>query len=382
MQQTASAPRLELPNSYRSVQLLRALAAGMVVVSHALHYAAERFSTPASFTWAAGVSGVDIFFIISGFVMMHSSERLRLQTDGWWRFACKRLIRIVPLYWLACTLKLLFLFAVPGVASNPDRSPLNVLLSYCFLPTFNIVGKVLPAGEIDGLVQPLLGVGWTLIYEMFFYLLFTLALLGRVRIVRSVGAALLLCTVIGLFRRAGWSSFTMYFDSIVLEFLYGMFLYRLVARGLILSRRLALLTLPLSFALLASPWHLHQARCVRFGLLAFLICYSAISLESTLFQRTPAKFLFLGDASYALYLFHPLIAPLPAAMLAHFHLAWPWISVLSSFVFAVVASCGVYRWIDKPMHAALSGWMARYVAPLPLHGAKPVLAATPGSQAP
>lgn len=132
---------------FDSIQTLRGIAALLVLAEHI------RF-------FARGAFGVDIFFVISGFIIMltthHSTEY----------FLRKRLLRIVPFYYLMtlATFGLLLLF--PAMFEQSTASPVFLVKSLLFLP-FDIGG---------GILQPLLRIGWTVNCEIFFYLLFALAL--------------------------------------------------------------------------------------------------------------------------------------------------------------------------------------------------------------
>src|SRR5215510_8084357 len=101
----------------QSIQCLRALAALFVVGFHATLLLHDNF-TPDAKIWDNGNAGVDLFFVISGFIMVVSSRRLVGQADGWHRFMAARLVRIVPMYWLATAAKLLSAAAVPQMAPN------------------------------------------------------------------------------------------------------------------------------------------------------------------------------------------------------------------------------------------------------------------------
>src|SRR5882672_247790 len=151
-----------------SVQALRALAALCVVVYHV------------DFV-GRGAFGVDIFFVISGFIICHVTAK---DHDGFLR---KRLIRIVPLYW-AGTLCLycLGLVAPRLLQSEPTLSGLvNSLL-------------FIPYAKEGGRVYPILFLGWTLNYEMFFYALFACALaLNRRLAPITVCAALVVLVAAG-----------------------------------------------------------------------------------------------------------------------------------------------------------------------------------------
>jgi exopolysaccharide production protein ExoZ len=135
----------------RSVQCLRAVAALFVVGFHGTLLWHDNF-LPSVKPWDNGNSGVDLFFVISGFIMMVSSRRLLGLTDGWRRFIVLRLVRIVPMYWLTTIAKLLSIAAVPEIARHTYLTTWNTIASFLFLP----------AADGAGFVKPVLAVGWTL----------------------------------------------------------------------------------------------------------------------------------------------------------------------------------------------------------------------------
>jgi len=92
-------PNQEIKNTYTGIQALRFVAAMLVVLAHSTAMVNERMHLD-MFKWRAGWSGVDIFFVISGFVMAISSGGLMQRANGWKMFLARRLIRIVPLYWV------------------------------------------------------------------------------------------------------------------------------------------------------------------------------------------------------------------------------------------------------------------------------------------
>jgi len=115
---TASAPKTEasLPANFLTIQALRAVAALLVVPLHAFETWGERVDSVApGVKWDNGAAGVDIFFVISGFVMVISSRRLVDRADAWLIFLRHRVLRIVPLYWLLTTVKILAVVLLGGV---------------------------------------------------------------------------------------------------------------------------------------------------------------------------------------------------------------------------------------------------------------------------
>ena len=263
---------------FRSVQVLRAIAACAVVVLHAV----PDVHAPVGGA-GYGAAGVDLFFVISGFIMANvakgrtSAEFLR---DRFWR--------IYPLWWVAV---IPWLFMVP-------RGGTFVASSLTLWPIY--------AG---GYYVPVLKVGWTLSFELLFYLGMALAIATRAAVPLTLYALFLLGSLTT-------SSSLLHFigSPMALEFLMGV-----VIAGL--PRRAVLgLLIPLGFALFAltSPmigdvesslgpqWALW--RVFEWGLPAALIFWGTLSLEP-LFERrffdAPVK---IGDASYSIYLFHPLLA--------------------------------------------------------------------------
>src|SRR5262249_8551603 len=202
-----SQPARPESSSLVSIQALRAVAALLVFWGHAIN--AVTAEVAADFPPLYGPFGVDIFFVISGFVMVYSSERLFGRPDAPIKFFARRFVRIVPLYWAATAI--LVWFVVPYASTKA------VLGSLLFTPR-------IPSEA------PLLYVGWTLIFEMFFYTVFAIALLAkrRVAVVAGASAFLIAFTLLfgpapGLSPHAPAASGIAYLaDSIIIEFLFGM----------------------------------------------------------------------------------------------------------------------------------------------------------------
>lgn len=147
-----------------SIQVLRAVAAIAVVAAHAQGMAVRismRSGVPNPLPdLVGGAAGVDLFFVISGFIMVHVAQFG--SATGAQIFLLRRLIRIVPLYWFATTIVIAFWLFVRDMGFG-DTTWRDVLASYAFMSTREGAAHQF---------APLLGAGWTLNYEMFFYLLF------------------------------------------------------------------------------------------------------------------------------------------------------------------------------------------------------------------
>ncbi|WP_349507005.1 acyltransferase family protein, partial [Agrobacterium pusense] len=197
----------------------------MVVALHA--HANWKFSLFPLPTEKLG-AGVDLFFVISGFVIVYASQSNFTKSGGRSAFLLRRLIRIVPLYWFALTLRLVALgaAAILGIKSFPSLE--SILTSYFFIPYDSM-------GYGDRYPFPILDLGWTLNYEMFFYAIFALFIvLPMERAVLYVAAALVSGVLVGLFFNVALP-FSFWLQPIVLEFVGGMFLAVAYLRGVSLN---------------------------------------------------------------------------------------------------------------------------------------------------
>jgi exopolysaccharide production protein ExoZ len=270
----------------QGIQYLRAVAALAVVLFHA----AERSGV----NFAIGAAGVDVFFVISGFIMAVISHR-RPQTAG--AFLKDRFLRIAPVYWIVTSV--MIFGAAAGFFPNLVLDPLHVLGSYLFLPV--------PSPN-SGALWPVLVQGWTLNYEMFFYGSFAATLLFPQR----VRLPLLALTFIGLVLVAGlmpapplWLNF--YGAPLILEFLAGVCLGRLWMRGRIPGAETGfglMVAATLGFAtifILNLPFGTWIC-----GPLALIAVIGILSLEREQTLPNLPLLSYLGDASFSIYLWHTL----------------------------------------------------------------------------
>jgi exopolysaccharide production protein ExoZ len=339
-------------SSLVSIQALRAVAALLVFWGHAIN--AVNLQVAGDFPQLYGPFGVDLFFVISGFVMVYSSERLSGRPSAPAKFFARRLARIVPLYW--ATTAVLVWFVVPYASTKA------VLGSLLFTPR-------IPAEA------PLLYVGWTLIFEMFFYTVFAVALLAKQRVVVVAGAGVFLIafTVLfggasGLWAHAPAASGIAYLaDPIIIEFLFGMVIALVYRAG----RRLPMWA---SVGLLAAGvvWLAATVpavpRLYSSGIAAALIV-AALSLSS---MSSPKGALvrgvvFLGDISYSLYCTHLLsfsfvawiVAGLAIGPIGH---AWAYMGVMLAA--GLVIAAATYLLFEKPTTELLKRLLARPRLPI------------------
>ena len=341
-----------------AVQALRALAALSVARSHIdndiLSLTAAtgfKYSNP----WPLPLeAGVDLFFVISGFVMVHASQGLFGRPGSPRVFFLRRLARIAPIYW-ACTLAFIFAaFALPGLISGPKPDFVSVLQSLLFWPYQNSAGAM----------QPVLTLGWTLNYELFFYAVFASCLgLPRRAAVAAVSGALALVIFAGLVFRPAPGALAFWSSPIIAEFVFGMLIASARNEGLRLGFSARALLIAAGIAGLAFA---HQQgapdaawRWLAWGFPAALIISGAALAEARDGQGAAARFLsLLGDASYAMYLIHPfIIRPLRAlwAKAGWTGEAGAFLFGLAALALVIAVSVAVYRWFERPLTRALQG---------------------------
>lgn len=324
-----------------NIQFARALAALLVVYAH--------IGVPGA---TFGHFGVDIFFVISGFIMTmicHKSSR---------NFFARRLVRIVPLYWIITLLVFALSWYKPQLLNSTTPNVANLLKSVLFIPYT----------KENGLTHPLLDVGWTLNYEMYFYTAIALALLvvpgPRATLVASAGLAVLA----GLFglgslvlAPGSWAHTIADFYSsfYVFEFMLGVAVYHLVqqpfARRAGVAVNLLVAVACLAFLIynqLAPPLG-HAVPLLTQGLPSMLVVASMLLLEQKNFVFT--KITILGDASYALYLTNQFVVEgfrKIGSKAVHLPMySAPSFAII--FVLTSLVAIAIYLVFEKPLHDRL-----------------------------
>jgi peptidoglycan/LPS O-acetylase OafA/YrhL len=328
-----------------SIQYLRGVAAIMIVIYH-IRGPLEHLGYRGR--WAEGLaSGVDIFFVISGFVMWISTAGRRMSPLEFYR---RRILRIVPLYWVMTGVVLVILLLAPGVVRSGELVPSHIFASFLFLPAVH---------PVTGHIQPLLIPGWTLNEEMYFYAIFGVCLLlpamGRIPAAWvCLLTPVLLCRVIA----APDVALRFFGHGVVLDFGLGLALGAAIAGGMHL-RFAAALTMFLAGAVLMGTFWNRLPHVVMVGLPALAVVAGLVAVERAGFLPEIPALKILGDASYSLYLTHTVLLSALDQLAVRVGLRLT--STLADIGFGVVLllislAVGVlaYRWIETPL-SALAG---------------------------
>lgn len=344
-----------------SVQVLRAVAAIAITILHVAQSAGIFVGRPgeAPYPWLKLLpwdASVDIFFVISGFVMVYASTRLFARRDAVRLFAGRRLARIVPLYWVATTLVLLAGLASPAALSEPLGGVGLIVSSYLFVPW----------ERPDGFTQPVFRLGWTLNYELLFYSVFAAFVwLRRPVAVAWVSAVMLALAAAGQILHPGNPQLRFWTDPIIVEFVAGMLLAVLLLAGVRLpvsvrvGMGLAGVAMLFAEGTADGPW-----RLVTYGVPATLfLAAGALGAPPASGRRslTTRFAILLGDASYAIYLIHPF--PMRSFAILWMKLGWTGMPGIVSYVVATVLfACAAAIWLHLRVEMPLTRRVRRRIS--------------------
>ncbi|SEK57823.1 Peptidoglycan/LPS O-acetylase OafA/YrhL, contains acyltransferase and SGNH-hydrolase domains [Bosea lupini] len=342
----------------QAIQVLRGVAALLVVIGHAIHETQAMGSAlgraPLDGSLLRWSTGVDIFFVISGFIMVYSSTQLFERPGGWRSFLWRRFVRIVPLYWLLTTLLLLGALVAPRLLNVPIDDWRHVLASYLFIPSLRAPGEI----------RPVMALGWTLNLEMFFYVLFACTLALPMRLAVPVLTAILAVLAgVGLAFEPTQVQLAFWTQSIILEFAFGCLLALAYLGGLRLGAPTALVLACAGMAGLVQWPALADQQwpdALRWGVPALMIVSAAaLHRGASAARGRPSRLLgvavLLGNASYSLYLVHPFVLrPLRNLWTQAIGDALP---LTAYVVVATAASCVtallLYRYAEQPLLRAM-----------------------------
>ncbi len=343
-------------STFYSVQYLRFVAATIVVLVHISHSLSAHLGSPTAGIFTPGITGVDIFFVISGFIMYVISRRTN---RGPVEFFLLRFTRIAPPYWVVTSAMLAIMLVRPDLFFTSEFDWKHAAASYLFIPWQH-------SGPF---IKPILHVGWTLNLEFLFYSLVALMLWPRLQAnTRFWGSVI----VISLFPILGyvlqpthpipvvWSS------PVMVEFAFGLLVGRLYFSSLRLPVWLSLLMIAAGCVFLGQIDQLMSAqdatRWLTAGLPAVLLVWGAPELEKAGRVGKNETFRFLGDISFALYLCHYFAIGLTRAV-------WPKSMIggygndigfyAAALALSFLGATLFYLLIEKPSVKLTQGWVKR-----------------------
>jgi exopolysaccharide production protein ExoZ len=349
---------LAIKNQIFSIQLLRAIAVCLVAYAHSIDLVGylniNSFQASYKYLENFGAIGVDIFFIISGFIMVYVSGNI----DNFSKiitFFKKRMIRLYTLY-IPLTFLLMFY-------KHPDVS--TILKNILLLPIFD-------TGTI--FLLPSINIAWTLSFELFFYIIFTISLIIHKKM-HNIVAIIILLTFVFLGTIINFNEVHLVFltNPILLEFVLGIIL------GLIYTNKIKIplsvvflifITAILQFVLLINNGYSNISeayltlngsgsflRVYLWGIPSFLLVTSILFITQHQNQTSIHKFSFIkkifiliGDASYSIYLIHTFLF----SAILHFNDLFMNIQngdllIFLFLSFSIFLGCLIYIFIEDPL---------------------------------
>ena len=341
-------PQAPKPQSRRivSIQVCRGVAALLVVLAHLHGIETKYCSTDHLRLFEHGALGVDLFFVISGIVIASVTAGKFASPRNARIFLYHRLARIFPIFWIYTTLTL-----IARRTTGDHTQSFNLLASYLLIPTH------LPL---------LLLQGWTLTYELYFYLVFFLLLLLVPEYIAPWLLALWGIAVVGLKLHIGLSPsplVQLLITPSVLEFLAGCLLFHIYRRSRRHPSGIVLLAASLLWlaAIILYTAHIHATpywiidhpwrRSLLYGTFAALFLLGAIELERTGIIRYLPILSSIGDWSYSIYLSHALVLALIARVVIYLlpHQASILLITLTGLPAVLIVGRLSYVYLERPL---------------------------------
>jgi exopolysaccharide production protein ExoZ len=346
---------------------MRFVAATLVVLVHTTIGLGEYFTDSISKTFAhiahVGGSGVHIFFVISGFVMIYTSFARPDAKFNSVNFFIRRLIRIYPIYFLYAAFYLYFYYTVAG--------GMNLSLG-------QLIGAIaLFPGYSSGIIGP----GWTLAYELYFYLCFGIAMiLGLTRGIVALTLFFLAAIASGVVFDTGQPTIHVLTNSLLIEFLAGAWIGYAAVRSVRIGNWLADTLVALGLAGFMAGIVLgynHVPALLTWGVPSMLLVGGLVFRESN--GRIPwpiSKYAYMGDSSYSLYLLHIVLIDAVIFLALHLNASlkidptaigtfWWILILLAVTIYCIAVALVSYELIERRLVLGLQGLYRKKAAAVP-----------------
>lgn len=337
-----------------SLQFLRAFAAISVMIFHGTKMLEAQLKFKfLDKLFVSGYSGVDVFFVISGFIILHTSNT---QDFNVFRFFKKRFIRIFPVYWLV-TIALLIAYCISPSSDQSYKGNINVIIgSLTLFPQ----------------KQYVVGIAWTLTFEVMFYIVFAIAYSAGKKCLYITlitwSAIILLLYALGI--KASNTFADMFLNPIILEFGFGCLLaylyehYKHVKASSLIAATGILLFITSWFVFYNAKYTNDDAFGSNLSRVYLFGVPAAISIYGLLYYANKVSpiFIYLGNASYSLYLIHGTVISVILKVLYKLRIDNYFSNTLgglSIFVLTIIISCLFYSFVEKPILSILSGYKAK-----------------------
>jgi peptidoglycan/LPS O-acetylase OafA/YrhL len=296
-----------------------------------------------------GASGVDLFFVISGFVIVTVTRGLFKSPLSAIRFYYNRLSRIFPLYWVYSLIVLAIYVVRPGLVNALEEDRVHILASFFLLPQD---------------LKPLLAVGWALVHVIYFYCVFAIFMMASEKRLTTFLMLWLLFIILGgllydfNILTNPTPTIKLITHPLTAEFIAGCLVAKLIHQGIkshgvtaiILGTVLLLTGYGLYYFAVPGTAPKEWLRVAIFGVPCIMIVYGAVAIESSRGILLPRFICFLGDASYSTYLSHAIVLPAIGKLWGMLSVPGKFDNILIIVTMTVVALCvgiGSYLTIER-----------------------------------
>lgn len=333
---------MQSKTTLNNIQLLRAIAALLVILHHASPHYRAMGETLVAIEMVSywGFAGVDIFFIISGFIMAYTAFNKERTLNNAKIFFKHRLFRIYLGYWS------FFIFAWLLIwFTNPAKLPSLDFIGSFFLTNTDMVELILP-------------ISWSLSYELYFYFLFLFTFLFSFnQLLKLIPTIFIILIAIVLLSHFSIISTNFFYSPFLLEFFAGVLLFQY--KEYLMKSWILLFSIIV--VVIAYGYGVHYDaknglyRVLTFGTGALFLTLAMLILEQKRIYSANRYFIALGDASYTLYLSHLIFINLfyftgGRAIFTQSGIVTPLLGLLTILVTSIIFSLLYYKYIEKPLY--------------------------------
>ena len=343
-----------------TIQFLRGWAAVIVVLYHAhglIIKRASEFGAEHVF-WLSenqfvkiGAIGVDVFFVLSGFIIFYTSRH----SSDLVLYIKKRAVRIYPI-WFVAIFFMGLLALMPGTSAVFDIQ--HVVYSALLIPHY-----------FEGRLVPFLQIGWTLNYEILFYILFGFALvITQTKRLELITGVIFVLWLLANGMNFNFPLFDLLKNPLLFEFVIGGWLARFYLAGWTMTKSqmigifiFAVFWLMLFFF---SDWLWHLRSLIARAPIAISLFAIAVFYVPIRDFKVPRVFVYLGDASYSIYLFHMfpimiisgVVNKITIPYLTDIPVVFSWLLIT---LCSVIFGCLIYSLIEKRLNSYLKGFIIK-----------------------
>ena len=342
-----------------SIQFLRGFAALAVVIHHTGGYVKRYFEPNLLFgdKFSIGFAGVDLFFVISGFIIHFTSRNYFNNPSKFTEYLKKRFVRVYPIYWIITTILFVSSWLIVELLEKNIFSigyPNDV---WAYLKTYTLF-------PLHFAINP---VTWTLSYELFFYFCFGLLIISkRLWIIIALILAISFYNIfidIPEITTVKLSYFNFFFSGYNFEFMLGFLIYQFYEK-IKLSNIISVILIVVAVLIIVlfgyniGDYDSYK-RVLTFGLPSGLLLFGLLNLEKNTSISFPKFTLILGDASYALYLIHfPMMLfmnKIPQILGYNFTAQQEVLYSYFIIISIIFTSIFVHKWVEMPVIRKLNG---------------------------